>query len=268
VTSQAHGTPPWPGEHETADQLPLECAPDAARSILQTVPFWSHTFSLNRAAGLYTPGVARDHGYRLASIPESCAGMSVLDVGTFDGFYAFLAEHRGASRVVAVDNEQYRYWVRDRWDVELRGGEGFGAIAGVLDSSVEYRRMDALDIGSLGERFDIIFCFGILLRVRNPFGLMKVLTENLAADGRLLIETAGILDDAEEATAGAIHVPHPGEVNARDDDYYYWQFSSGALRHLAEFLHGCVFEVHSRPVVAGQPRIIGHINAPVRATKA
>ena len=34
--------------------------------------------------------------------------MSVLDVGCFDGFYAFLAERRGAERVVAVDNEQYR----------------------------------------------------------------------------------------------------------------------------------------------------------------
>jgi hypothetical protein len=29
----------------------------------------------------------------------------VLDVGCFDGFDAFLAEHRRAARVVAVDNE-------------------------------------------------------------------------------------------------------------------------------------------------------------------
>jgi hypothetical protein len=32
------------------------------------------------------------------------ARRSVLDIGTFDGFYSFLAEARGASRVVAVDN--------------------------------------------------------------------------------------------------------------------------------------------------------------------
>jgi ACT domain len=48
--------------------------------------------------------------------------MRVLDIGTFDGFYAFLAEHRGADRVVAVDNEQYRLWVASRWGVELVGG--------------------------------------------------------------------------------------------------------------------------------------------------
>ena len=64
--------------------------------------------------GLYTPGVARDHRYRVSFLPPSFAGERVLDVGTFDGCYAFLAEHRGAAEVVAVDNEQYVAWVRSR----------------------------------------------------------------------------------------------------------------------------------------------------------
>ena len=42
------------------------------------------------------------------------AGRSALDVGVFDGFYSFLAERRGARRVVAVDNEQYVDWVHAR----------------------------------------------------------------------------------------------------------------------------------------------------------
>ena len=40
--------------------------------------------------------------------------MSVLDVGCFDGFYAFLAGRRGAETVVAVDND-HRLWVASRW---------------------------------------------------------------------------------------------------------------------------------------------------------
>jgi hypothetical protein len=56
---------------------------------------------------------------------------------TFDGFYAFLAEDRGAARVVAVDNEQYVAWVKARWGIELEGGEGFRAIAELLGSRVE-----------------------------------------------------------------------------------------------------------------------------------
>ena len=65
------------------------------------MPFWFHTFALNRAEGIYTPGVAVDHRYRLPFLPTSFATLRVLDVGTFDGFYAFVAEARGAKRVVA-----------------------------------------------------------------------------------------------------------------------------------------------------------------------
>jgi tRNA (mo5U34)-methyltransferase len=49
-------------------------------------------------------GARRD---RLPFIPASFAALRVLNVGTFDGFYAFVAETRGARRVVAVDSEQY-----------------------------------------------------------------------------------------------------------------------------------------------------------------
>ena len=115
-------------ERQVADLLPIEVAPEFARATVQAVPFWFHTFALNRAEGIYTPGAARDHRYRVAMLPADFAGMRVLDVGRFDGFYAFLAERRGAERVVAVDNEQYRLWVASRWGIKLAGGEGFRAI--------------------------------------------------------------------------------------------------------------------------------------------
>src|SRR5205823_12681982 len=95
-------------ERQVADLLPIEVAPELARATVEAVPFWCHTFALNRAEGIYTPGAARDHRYRVAMLPADFAGARVLDVGTFDGFYAFLAERRGAERVLAVDNEQYR----------------------------------------------------------------------------------------------------------------------------------------------------------------
>src|SRR5256885_10442336 len=136
-------------ERQVADLLPIEVAPGLARATVEAVPFWFHTFALNRAEGIYTPGAARDHRYRVSFLPADFAGMRVLDVGTFDGFYAFLAEHRGADRVLAVDNEQYRLWVASRWGVELGGGEGFRTIHRLLGSAVEYRRMDAVGLGRL-----------------------------------------------------------------------------------------------------------------------
>ena len=143
-------------------------------------PAWFHTVALNREHGLYTPGVACDHRSRVPFLPLSFAGERVLDVGTFDGFYALLAEHRGAALVVAVDNEQYVAWVRARWGIELQGGEGFATIADLLGSRVQYRRGDALALDGPAERFDVVLCFGILHRVENPLGLLRRLAALLA----------------------------------------------------------------------------------------
>jgi tRNA (mo5U34)-methyltransferase len=170
-------------ERAVADTLPIGADPDEAARVLGRVPLWFHTFALNAAHGLYTPGVARDHRYRVPFFPASFAGQRVLDVGTFDGFYAFLAERRGAARVVAVDNEQYVAWVKARWGIELQGGEGFRAIAELLGSRVQYVRGDALALVEGAERFDVIVCFGILHRVENPLGLLRALGGLLAPAG-------------------------------------------------------------------------------------
>lgn len=67
-----------------------------------TLRVWSvgqHYFPRESAERIYTPGTARDHGYRLSLFDgDRFAGRSVLDVGAFDGFYSFLAERRGAAR--------------------------------------------------------------------------------------------------------------------------------------------------------------------------
>ena len=59
---------------------------------------------------------------------------------------------------------------QSRWGVELEGGEGFIAIRELLDSEVDYRRLDAFDLDELEETFDLILCFGILHRVGEPAG--------------------------------------------------------------------------------------------------
>jgi tRNA (mo5U34)-methyltransferase len=255
----------WPSEREVADEVPIDIDVDRAIRVLESVPLWFHTFALNRDQSLYTPGQARDHGYRLASIPESFGGASVLDVGAFDGFYSFLAEKRGAARVLAIDSEQYVHWVRDRWGIELTGGEGFRAIHRCVGSEVEYRCMDALEIAGTEERFDFIFCFGILHRVENPLGLLRALAGVLHRGGRILIETYGILDDAR-GEDGAVRVPNPGDVYT-NDHFVHWQFSSSAIANLAAFTGGLSFDVHAMPLVDGHPRIIGAISSPQPPTQ-
>lgn len=245
-------------ERRVADLLPIEVDPALARATVETVPFWFHTFALNRAEGIYTPGAARDHRYRVSTLPNDFGGMSVLDVGTFDGFYAFLAEHRGADRVVAVDNEQYRLWVASRWDVELEGGAGFGAIQRLLGSAVEYRRMDAFELDRLDERFDLVYCFGILHRVENPLGLLRALRGRTASGGTVLVETYGVRPENRDGPA--IRVSEPGEVYARDE-FVYWGFGHAGLERLARLAGFSLAESLVEVEVDGHPRIIGRLVA-------
>jgi tRNA (mo5U34)-methyltransferase len=257
---------PTAAEKEVADLLPIDAGADEARALLDRVPFWFHTFSLDGADSLYTPGIARDHRYRIPTLPDDFGGLRVLDVGTFDGFYAFLAEARGAQRVVAVDNEQYRAWVSARWGRELAGGEGFREIQKLLRSKVEYRRLDAFELDQLAERFDLIFCFGILHRVENPLGLLKVLRRRLAERGRVLLETYGVEDGGLDPFA-AVHVCERGEVYSRDD-FVYWGFTGEGLDHLAHHAGFKGFELHQAPVIDGHPRIIGTLQARDRLPRA
>jgi tRNA (mo5U34)-methyltransferase len=245
-------------EREVADLLPIEVEPALARETLEAVPFWFHTFALNRAEGIYTPGAARDHRYRIPTLPDDFSGMSVLDVGTFDGFYAFLAEYRGADRIVAADNEQYRLWVASRWNVELEGGEGFRAIHGLLRSAVEYRRMDAFELDQLDERFDLVYCFGILHRVENPLGLLRVLRGRTTRGGTVLVETYGVRP--EDRDGPVIRVSEPGEVYARDD-FVYWGFGHRGLERLARIAGFSRAEPLVEVEVDNHPRIIGRLIA-------
>ena len=180
------------------------------------------------------------------------AGCSVLDVGAFDGFYSFVAEVRGARRVVAVDNQQYVDWVRARFGVTLEGGAGFRAIAGLVGSRVAYRRMDAFDVRELGERFDVVLCFGLLHRVTDPVGLLRALADVLAPGGEVLLETYG---SHLRGDAPAIEVHERGDVYARDE-FVYWGFSAASLRRLARIVGLDEVQVVHELEIDGHPRIL------------
>ena len=243
-------------ERLVADAWAIGASRDQAERVRDSVALWFHTFAL--APGVYTPGIARDHGYRLPVLGEDrFAGRSVLDVGAFDGFYSFLAETRGARRVVAVDNEQYVDWVGARFGVRLEPGAGFRAIARLTGSQVEYRCMDALDLHKLDEQFDVALCFGILHRVTDPVALLQALADRLTLGGEVVLETYG---SRLPAALPALEVHEPGNVYARDD-FVYWGFTSEGLSRLGRIVGLDELEVVDELEIDGHPRILAVLRA-------
>lgn len=138
---------------------------------------WYHTLEL-------APGLVTDGWFDLRPIVgrlpfPDLSGKRCLDIATFDGFFAFEMERRGASEVVATDltNPEDLDWppamradpARMRGLAGPPGGQGFRLAAQALSSSVERCEISVYDLSpeSVGT-FDFVFCGSLLLHLRDP----------------------------------------------------------------------------------------------------
>jgi tRNA (mo5U34)-methyltransferase len=141
---------------------------------------WFHTIRLRD--DLVTPGLEPDTPQKLGrmGLPADLSGRSVLDVGTWDGFFAFEAERRGAARIVATDHHA--------WNAPGWGDAGFRCAHRAFGSEVEGQDVDVLD--HTPERlgtFDVVLFLGVLYHMRHPL----LALERMAAMTRelLVLET-------------------------------------------------------------------------------
>ena len=138
---------------------------------------WYHTLEL--APGVVTPGWL-DTRSIVGEIPfpESLAGKRCLDVGTFNGFWAFEMERRGASEVVAIDVLEPRAWdwparaepeTVDAIAARQAGGRGFAIARRALRSSVERLDLSVYDLDpeTVGG-FDVVYLGSLLIHLRDP----------------------------------------------------------------------------------------------------
>ncbi|MGI8945713.1 MAG: class I SAM-dependent methyltransferase [Thermoleophilaceae bacterium] len=158
---------------------------------------WYHTLEL--APGVLTPGWFDTRAVPdLIDFPASLEGLRCLDVGTFDGFWAFELERRGAAEVLAIDVLDPKQWdwpagsgdeVAAALDERKARGAGFELAARRLASRVERRELSVYDLdpGDVGE-FDFVYLGSLLLHLRDPIGaLMRV---RAVCRGRLLLVDA------------------------------------------------------------------------------
>ena len=144
-------------------------APDLAERMNALT--WYHTIEL--APGVVTPGMF-DHRPFVDryGLPADMTGMRALDIGTFDGVWAFEMERRGA-QVTAIDVDDvqdYDWPPRMRADASGTRGESFALVREARGSSAERITTSVYDATpeKLGGTFDLVFCGSVLIHVRDP----------------------------------------------------------------------------------------------------
>ena len=148
-------------------------APDEIRRRAAALGEWFHNIDLG--------GVQTAPGHFLGdypavkwrsfadAVPADLSGKAVLDIGCNGGFYSMEMKKRGAARVLGVD-----------WDEDYLAQARFAAEVTGLD--IEFRRLSVYDVGSLGERFDVVLFLGVLYHLRHPLLALDLIHEHAARD--------------------------------------------------------------------------------------
>jgi len=189
---------------------------------------WYH--SLELAPGFVTEGMFDLRPYvGRYGLPEHMEGMRALDVGTWDGFWAFEMERRGAE-VVALDLDNERDLDlpprrRPQTYPEERRGSGFRLAKQLLGSKVE--RVDLSIYGATPEdlgTFDLVFCGSVLLHLR----------DQLLALERIAALCRGTFVSAEEYDRASGLVPFPVSRYRADREraVVYWLPSRRTWRRM------------------------------------
>jgi tRNA (mo5U34)-methyltransferase len=206
---------------------------------------WYHTLEL--APGVVTPGWL-DHrtvAHRVG-LPASLAGKRCLDVGTFNGFWAFELERRGAAEVIGIDVLDPRRW---DWPVgsdestvaalasRMAGGDGFEIALGALGSRVtrldkNVYDLDERDVG----RFDFAYLGSLLVHLRDPVRALERVRS--VCDGPLLIVDGIDLP----LTVRSPRLPL-ARLDGRGRPWWWWPNAAG----LARVVEAAGFEVLDGP---------------------
>lgn len=157
---------------------------------IQDLSPWYHSFDFGD--GVVTEGKQFDSIWdmikRLISQIDY-TDKTVLDLASWDGYWAFNAEKRGAKEIVSSD-------------VVLRGFKNLLFCKEVLQSKViplcnvpVQHLSERLNVTGLPTKYDIIHHFGLFYHLRDPMQSLTQARLMIEEDGLLLLETAMILDN-------------------------------------------------------------------------
>ena len=129
---------------------------------------WFHSIKLSE--NIITPGLANyEKSVKLSEIvfSKGVNNKSLLDIGTWDGFFSFEAEKNGA-QVLSTDH--YCWNEGPGWGTKA----GFDFCHKILKSKIKSQSIDvpSLSPKTVG-RFDVVLLLGVLYHLRDPYTVLE-----------------------------------------------------------------------------------------------
>ncbi len=173
-------------------------ADDGVATVLKAIrehKLWYHTIEL--APGNVTQGHVDLRAVAPRVLPSRLDGLRTLDIGTYDGFWAFELEARGAREVVATDLEQWDFasWpkpTRARFADEFEGmrpADRFWIAHRSRSSDVRHVGCSIYELTPerLGGQVDFAVIGALLLHLRDPVAGLEAARSVIRPGGKLLL---------------------------------------------------------------------------------
>ncbi len=202
--------------------------PARMRSMIAEHDTWYHQIDLG--SGVVTPGT---HQSKLGlsylddlGLPSDCSGMSVLDIGCRDGFYAFEMERRGAE-VTAMDYISPHL-------------SGFLIAQKILGSGVRHLTKNVYDLDPEKQgHLDIVLFLGVLYHLRNPLLALDRVRRVCKPGAMMFVETQLVAGGPAHKSREPLWQFFP-RAALRDDGTNMW---APNLPGLVAVLEECQFQV-------------------------
>ncbi|HVD01819.1 MAG TPA: methyltransferase domain-containing protein [Candidatus Dormibacteraeota bacterium] len=248
----------------------------ASRPLLDKVAEMEWYHSIDLGHGVVTPGLV-DHRPQLDRyhLPHSLAGMRCLDVASWDGFFAFEMERRGADEVISFDLESIA-------DIDIPGphraelvanaagrrqDQGFRLAHEVLGSRVERKTGSVYRLSpELAGSFDLVIVSDLLLHLRDP----QLALDHIATVCRGTLLLADVyhppLERYGERSLAEYSPWLPG--------YTWWQMNVSTLRKMLDTAGFTAveelerFEMRLSSGGPGSPKVVLRAQGPARAEPA
>lgn len=217
---------------------------------------WFHTFVfVDPASGEqwrlegYDPTLAK---LAVLGIPERLDGQTVLDIGTYDGFFALEAARRGGD-VLATDS----------WSWLFPGEHAHGNFRLALEATGLPVREQVISVEELspeatGGPFDVVFFFGVLYHSPDPLGYLRRVRS--VTRGYALVETVVDLLDLDRP---ALAYYPAASLNGDPTNYFGPNLAAveglatdagfRRVEHIGTWSPHLVEHLTGRPVPEGEP---------------